>query len=143
VRCHDSVEQIDEILPLIENVERRHRSTPNPWTRALLENMAQIGGVWLVARLGSRVVGCELILQDNGVQMVTSLGLEPGISGVYHLLGYADIRYAIESGAHTLRWGSGAYDAKRRLGFGLESNNHVIYRGLSPATQLLARLASS
>jgi predicted N-acyltransferase len=140
---HDSVENVEEALPLIEDVERRHHSTPNPWTRPMLENLHLVGGAWLTARLDGRIVGCELILEDNRVLMVTSLGLASRTSHVYHLLGYADIRYAIEKGAHMLRWGSGSYDTKRRLGFRLEDNQQVVFSGLSPFSRLAARVVSS
>jgi hypothetical protein len=46
---------------------------------------------------------------------------------VYFVLGYEDIRYAIESRAHTLRWGAGVYDVKERLGFEPEGYNNLIF----------------
>jgi predicted N-acyltransferase len=138
----DSVPDIEEVLPLIRDVEYRHRSSSNPWTRNMLENLELARASWLTVKLNGRIVGCELILEDNGTQMITSLGLMNGISHIYHLLGYADIQYAIESGAHYLRWGSGSYETKQRLGFSLEKNNHVVFRGLNPLTRLMARIIS-
>jgi predicted N-acyltransferase len=140
---HDSVANIEEVLPLIQDVEIRHRSTPNPWTTKILENINLINAVWLTASMDDRIIGCEMVLEDNGTQMVTALGLANSVSHIYHLLGYADIQYAIERGARSLRWGSGSYDTKRRLGFELEYNNHVVFRGLNPLSRLVARMASS
>jgi hypothetical protein len=109
----------------------------------MLENINLINAVWLTASVDGRIAGCELILEDNGTQMVTSLGLASTVSHIYHILGYADIQYAIEKGARFLRWGSGSYDTKRRLGFELEYNNYVVFRGLTPLSRLVARMASA
>jgi hypothetical protein len=46
---------------------------------------------------------------------------------VYFVLGYEDIRYAIEHGARTLRWGSETYEVKERLGFEPEGHNNLIF----------------
>jgi predicted N-acyltransferase len=82
---HDSVVNIEEVLPLIQDVEIRHGSTPNPWTRKMLENINLIHAVWLTASMDNRIMGCELVLEDNGTQMVTSLGLANSVSHIYHL----------------------------------------------------------
>lgn len=139
----ESVSYIEEALALIQDVEIRHRSTPNPWTRNMLKNIDLVNGIWLTASKDEYFVGCELILEDNGTQMVTSLGLANSVSHIYHLLGYADIQIAIEKGVRFLRWGSGAYDTKRRMGFEPEDNNYVVFCGLNPLSRLAARLASS
>ncbi len=139
---HDSVADIEEVLPLIVSVERRHHSTPNPWTRNMLANLKLVNGVWLAARAGGRIVGCETILEDRDTLMVTSLGLADRVSHIYHLLGYADIQYAIERGARFLRWGSGSYDTKRRMGFELENNTEVAFCGLNSVSRFAVRLAS-
>ena len=129
---HDHVPDIASALALIQAVEQRHGSSPNPWTRSMLENIGLVGAVWLTASVNDRLVGCELILEDNGSQMVTAPGLAQEFRHVYFLLGYADIQYAIETGMHTLRWGSGAYEAKRQAGFELEKNNNIVFCGVSP-----------
>jgi predicted N-acyltransferase len=145
IRQQDSAseDEIDAAIPLIREVERRHDASPNPWTRKLLENFKQIGATWLTARINDRIVGCELILEDRGTQMVTSLGLARDVFHVYFLLGYADIQDAIAKGVRTLRWGSGAYEYKQRLGFQLEANNHIIFAGMGPVSRTIARLAGN
>jgi predicted N-acyltransferase len=136
------VPNIDEAVPLIRYVERRHDSTPNPWAVKMLRSMDLVNSTWLTIRSNGRLLGCELVLEDNGAMMVTALGLAEGISDIYHLLGYADIRYAIEKKACRLHWGSGSYETKRRMGFGVEDNNHVNFFGLNPFSRLIARLAA-
>jgi len=122
----ERVTDVKTALRLIRAVERRHRAAPNPWARRMLEEAWRVDGRWLEARLAGRMVGGELILADEGVQLVTALGLAGKVPNVYFLLGYADIRHAIEHGRRALRWGSGAYEVKRRLGFTLEMNNHAL-----------------
>jgi predicted N-acyltransferase len=140
---HDDITNIEPALALIRSVEKHHHSSPNPWARSLLENANRAGAIWLTARLNDRLVGCELILEDNGTQMVTSLGMAKDVPHIYFLLGYADIRYAIEKKKRFLRWGSGAYDAKRRMGFELEHDNNVIFYGNGIIPGLVARIAAS
>jgi predicted Rossmann-fold nucleotide-binding protein len=91
----------------------------------------------VTATIGNRLVGSELVMNDAGVYCVKALGLDYAIPYVYFILGYADIRYAIEKSARILRWGSGVYDTKRRLGFQLESNNYIVFTGGSPSLQRL------
>jgi len=138
---HDSIEEVEEAVTLIRNVEARHHSPPNPWTRALLRLAGQNDGLWLVARQDGRMVGCELILKDRDAHMVTCLGLAADVPHVYHMLGYADIRHAIETDARILRWGSGAHQVKRRLGFEMESNNNAVVIGRGFFTKLAKMIA--
>ena len=83
--------------------------------------------VWIAAEVKDRLVGCELVVGDRDSWRVMALGRVYGYDYVYFVLGYADIRYAIEAGAQVLYWGTCAYDVKRRLGFGLESNHHLTF----------------
>ncbi len=138
---HNDITDIEPALALIQSVERRHRSSPNPWARSILENAKQAGAIWLTARMDDRLIGCELILDDNETHMVTSLGMADDFPHIYFLLGYADIRYAIEKGVRFLRWGSGAFETKRRLGFELEHDNHTVLSGTSRLSQMISRLA--
>jgi predicted N-acyltransferase len=128
---HQKVTRVDEAVALARNVERKHRSAPYPWMRQLFEHAHVANGVWLTAKIGNRLVGSELLLHDRGTWCAKGLGLDYSLSDVYFALGYADIRCVIEEGASVLRWGSGAYDAKERLGFHLESNNHAIFASTS------------
>jgi len=129
---HRTVTDVDGAMALIWNVAKRYRTRPFHWTRRVLENAGMVDAVWLAARVDDRLVGCELVLGDGGTWFVTALGRDYEFDYVYFLLGYEDIRYAIERGATTLRWGSCTYDVKRRLGFRLEGNNYVAFTGRGP-----------
>jgi predicted N-acyltransferase len=131
---------IDAALELIRNVEQRHGALPNPWVYAMLENINLVDGTWLDARIDDRLVGGMLLLEDNGAQIATVPGLADDVSHVYFLLLFASLETAFENKVRLLRWGSGAYEAKRRLGFELEANNFVSVSGTNWLTQRLARI---
>lgn len=135
---HPSVANVDEALALIRAVERKFHAAPNPWTRRLLGNAAHIGGLWQEVRQQGRLVGCGLLLEDNGMMLATALGLAEEVQYAYFLLVYAALQIAIQRQVKFLRLGSGAYDVKRRLGCELETNQHAAVSAHSP---LLGRLA--
>lgn len=137
ITLQPEVADIDRAIALTRNVEKKHRSAPYPWTKSLLESAGMIDAIWVTAMVEDRLVGGELVMNDAGVYCVKALGLDYTVPYVYFILGYADIRYAIEKGARILRWGSGVYDTKRRLGFQLESNNYIVFTGGSPSLQRL------
>jgi predicted N-acyltransferase len=128
-------------LALIRNIELRHGSSPNPWARSLIENAYVMKAAWLTAWLKDRLIGCELILVDNGTQMVTALGMANEFPHIYFILGYEDIRYAIEHKVEYLNWGSGAFEAKHRLGFELQDDNQVLFCGIGWIPGIFTRLA--
>ena len=132
---------VDTALTLIRNVERKHASPPNPWMRGLLENIEMANGSWLEAHIGDRLVGCGLIFEDNGAQMTTALGLAENESYVYFLLVYASLEAAFEKKVLWLRWGSGAYEVKKKFGFELERDNFVTICGTNRLTNLISQLA--
>jgi predicted N-acyltransferase len=136
---HDTVSDIETALALIQEVDIRHNSSSSPWIRNMLENIGLAGGVWLTASVGDRLVGCELILEDCDTLMVTAFGLAQEFRHVYFLLGYADIQYAIEEGVRALRWGSGVFEVKQRLGFSLEDNNYLVFAATNPSLQLMGQ----
>jgi hypothetical protein len=111
--------------------------------RGAFEHAAMVDAVWLTAEVEGRVVGCELMLRDEDVWLVTGLGLDYSIDYAYFLLGYADIECAIEKGARVLRWGSLTYEVKRRLGFELESNDWIVFCGRGALLQRLGRWLAS
>jgi hypothetical protein len=74
--------------------------------------------------------------------MTTALGLAENETYVYFLLVYASLDAAFEKRARLLRWGTGAYEVKQRLGFALESDNFVALAGTNYLTNLISRLAS-
>lgn len=142
VMSHRTVPDVDSAMVLIRNVEHRHDNVHNPWTRSLLENLASIGGTWLEARIGERIVGGGVLLEDNCAQMTTAIGLAEEIPYVYFLLVYASLEIAFKKRVRLLRWGSGAYDVKRQLGFTLEHNNHTAVVGANFWTRQISRAFS-
>lgn len=130
----------EEALALIRNVEARHGAAPSPWAKSLLEHLPEVDGSFLEARIGGRLVGCGALLYDGEAQLATALGLAEETPYVYFALVYASLQEACERRVRLLRWGSGAYEVKRRLGFRLETNNHTVLTGIGPAASWIARL---
>ncbi len=123
---HKSVPDMDAALSLVRNVSIWHGSAPNPWTRGLLENFSMIDGTWFELRKEGKLMGCGAVVRDNRFQLATALGLEDDVPGGYFLLLYAALQDAIENKVRLVRFGSGAYDVKRRLGLHLEDTNHAM-----------------
>ncbi|MDI6770520.1 MAG: GNAT family N-acetyltransferase [Anaerolineales bacterium] len=140
VTKRQSVPDMDTALALVRNLEKKHNSASNPWARGMLENIKAADGAFLEARIGERLVGCVLIFEDNRVQMIAAMGLAGDVPGVYFQLIYASLQAAFERKVRLLRWGSGAYDVKRRLGFELDQNNYVVFYGRNPIYTLLGQL---
>ena len=139
---HKVVHDIDAALTLIRAVEDRYSSAHNPWMRGMLENIEMMDGTWLEARIDQRLVGCGLILDDQGAQMTTALGLAEDVPYVYFLLVYASLEAAFAKQVKVLRWGTGAYEVKQRLGFEMEPNNFSVVVGTNPLTRWLARMVA-
>jgi predicted N-acyltransferase len=123
---HKTVSEIDHALELIRNVSIWHGSAPNPWMRGLLENFSMIDGTWLELRKEGKLVGCGAVVRDNQFQFATALGLEDDVPGGYFYLLYTALQEAFEHKIRLVRFGTGAYDVKRRLGFHLEDTNHAM-----------------
>ncbi len=123
---HTSVSEIDAALELVRNVSIWHGSAPNPWMRGLLENFSMIDGTWLELRKEGKLVGCGAVVRDNQFQLATALGLEDDVPGGYFYLLYAALQEAFKHKVRLVRFGTGAYDVKRRLGFHLEDTNHAM-----------------
>jgi predicted N-acyltransferase len=136
---YPAVADLDRAMELHRLVNRRHKAPTADWMRQAMASTEMVDAVWLAAEKGEQLVGCELMLGDRGSWLVTGLGLDPGTRNVYFVLGYEDIRYAIERGAHTLRWGSGIYDVKERLGFEPEAYNNLIFASHWACLQDLGR----
>ena len=140
---HKTVPDVETALKLIENVSIWHGSAPNPWTRNLLENFSKMeDGTWLELRKEGQLVGCGAVLRDNKFQLTSSLGLEDDVPGGYFLLLYAALEDAFEHKAKLVRFGSGAYDVKRRLGFRLENTNHAMITMAGIMARAAKRLVS-
>jgi predicted N-acyltransferase len=129
VRCHSTVKDVDAALALHQKVNKRFGARTEPWMRGAMENAGMVDSLWLTAEVDGRLVGCELMLSDRDGWLVTGLGLDYSVDYVYFLLGYEDIRLAIERGARVLRWGSETYQVKQRLGFQIESNIYATFSG--------------
>ncbi len=123
---HKTISDIERSLKLIRNVSIWHGAAPNPWMQGLLENFSILDGTWLEIRKEQKLVGCGAIIRDNKFQLVTALGLEDDVPGGYFLLLYTALQEAFENNIRLIRFGSGAYDVKRRLGFHLEDTNHAM-----------------
>ena len=133
---HASVSDIDTALRLIHNVSIWHGSAPNPWMRGLLENLSMIDATWLELHKDGKLVGCGAVMRDNKFQLATAIGLEDDVPGGYFYLLYSALQEAFAHNVRLVRFGTGAYDIKRRLGFHLEDTNHaiVLFAGLPAAT---------
>jgi hypothetical protein len=123
---HKTISDVDRALKLIRNVSIWHGSAPNPWMRGLLENFSMIDGTWLEIHKEDQLVGCGAVVRDNKFQLALALGLEDDVPGGYFLLLYSALKEAFEHKVRLVRFGSGAYDVKRRLGFHLEDTNHAM-----------------
>lgn len=138
-----SIIEIDYALDLIRQVEERHGSPPNPWARAMLEHLSMVDGTFLEAKIDDRLVGCGLLFEDRQTQLTSALGLAKDIPFVYFQLLYASLQIALAHKIKTLRWGSGAYDVKKQLGFDLELNNFVLLHGRHPILNTLLKLVKN
>jgi len=123
---HRTISDVDAALKLIKNVSIWHGSAPNPWMRGMLENFSMVDGTWLEIQKDGKLAGCGAVVRDNQFQLATGLGLEDDVPGGYFLLLYAALQEAFEHNVRLVRFGSGAYDVKRRLGFHLEDTNHIM-----------------
>jgi predicted N-acyltransferase len=139
IKHHRTVTDVDQAMILHKNVNRRYKSPDEPWMRGALEHAGMVDAVWLTAEREGQVVGCELMLGDGGDWFVTGIGLDYSTEYAYFLLGYEDIRYAIEHGARVLRWGTETYDVKRRLGFEPEDSNNLVFTSRGALLQRLGR----
>lgn len=139
---HRSISDVDRALKLIRNVSIWHGSAPNPWMRGLLENFSMIDGTWLELHKEGQLVGCGAVVRDNKFQLATALGLEDDVPGGYFLLLYTALQEAFEHKIRLVRFGSGAYDVKRRLGFHLEDTNHAMVTMAGITSRLMKKIAN-
>lgn len=140
---HTAISDIDRALRLIRNVSIWHGSAPNPWMRGLLENFALIDGTWLEIHKEGKLVGCGAVVRDNKFQLATALGLEDDVPGGYFLLLYTALQEAFEHNVRLVRFGTGAYDVKRRLGFHLEDTNHAMVTMAGITARAVKQLAKT
>ncbi len=139
---HTNLQHVNvaEALVLIRTVEHRFQSAENPWAHGMLEHFEMLqGATFLTATIGDRLVGCGLIVEDNGAQTSTILGLVEDVNYVYLMLVYESIKIAFDHHLHLVRLGTGAYDVKQHLGFTLENNNLVLFSAANPLLQKTAQ----
>ena len=94
--------------------------------RGLLENLSMIDSTWIELHKDGKLAGCAAVLRDNQFQLVTAIGLEDDVPGGYFLLLYTALQEAFEHHIRLVRFGTGSYDVKRRLGLHLEDTNHAM-----------------
>ena len=142
---HKTISDIEKSLRLIRNVSIWQGSAPNPWMGGLLENFSMLDGTWLEIHKDNELVGCAAVVRDNKFQLATGIGLEDDVPGGYFLLLYTALQEAFEHKVRLVRFGSGAYDVKRRLGFHLEDTNHamVTMAGITAPLQSAKKLAKT
>jgi hypothetical protein len=141
VRC-ECASQVEDCLALIRRVEAKYQSPPNPWIGRMIANMQMVPSTFLEARIGAELVGCELILYDNGAQLPTGLGHSEAAVYDYLEMLYTNLEDAMEKGCRLLRWGSGSEEIKRHLGFEPEYTNHVVAGGIGWLAASLTHLAA-
>jgi hypothetical protein len=105
----------------------------------MLEKMEMVNGMFMTATIGKRLVGCGLLLEDSSSQMTCLLGLADNVPYTYLMLVYESLKIALEHKVRFLRWGSGAYDIKKRLGFSMEDNGALAFSISNPILQNFIR----
>jgi len=138
---HKTVSDINAAMKLVNDVSIWHGSAPNPWTRKLLENFSMTDGTWFEIHKDGELVGCIAVIRDNKFQITTSLGLADDVPGGYFLLHYSALQEAFEHKIRLVRFGRGAYDVKRRMGFHLEDTNHAMISMASMMSRAIKRLS--
>lgn len=138
-----TIENLHDALELIRQVEARHGTPPNPWARAMLEHLSMVDGIFLEAKIADRLAGCGLVFEDEQIQLTALLGLAKDVPFVYFQLLYASLQIALEHRVKALRWGSGAYQVKKQLGFDLEPNNFLLLHGRGPLLNAFMKLVKN
>lgn len=139
---HKTVSDVNTAMKMINDVSIWHGSAPNPWTRNMLENFSMVDGTWLEIHKDEKLVGCGAVLRDNKFQIATALGLEDDVPGGYSLLLYSALQEAFEHKIRLVRFGTSAYDVKRRMGFHLEDTNHAMISMASTMARAMQRLSA-
>ena len=84
----------------------------------------------------------QVMTQIKLSQLALALGLEDDVPGGYFLLLYSALKEAFEHQVRLVRFGSGAYDVKRRLGFHLEDTNHAMVSMAGITTRAVKKLVA-
>ncbi len=129
--------------PITVSEPGTYMSAPNPWMRGFLENFSMIDGTWIEIHKEGKLAGCGAVVRDNHFQLATGLGLEDDVPGGYFLLLYTALQEAFEHNVRLVRFGTGAYDVKRRLGLHLEDTNHAMVTMAGFSSRAAKRKAES
>lgn len=135
-------DDVHVLLPLIRNMERRHGSPSNPWAGNMLRSMEMVGGILLTVTADGKVVGCGLLLEDNNAQLTSALGRYKDLPYVYLMLVYEGVKVALDRHVKLLRWGSGAYELKQKLGFKAEDNGVSAFTPIHPFIRKIMKYLS-
>lgn len=139
VRREEQVSAPEKALPLMRNVERHHRSAPNPWAPAMLENAGMVDATWHTAAARGRLAGCLITYKDQGSGLLGPIGLDYDVPYAYFQLVYDAIGKAIEDRCDTIWGGTGAYPFKQSLGFELTTNTWAVFAGRHRSLQNAGR----
>jgi len=110
-----------------------------------LPMLAENSAIWVTAHRNGEMVGCELLLHDsiNHVCKPVLYGRSYDVEFVYFYMCYEDIRYAIEElRVQTIIYDTEAYDFKRRMGFEIDSRNHLVLHPVSRIERALTGVLS-
>lgn len=125
VTRHRTVPNLDEAERIYRTFEAVKGSTRIPWMRAVLQNLEMANGTWLATHVGGQLVGCAATVEDCGAQFGIAIGFDRNIPYVYFALLYEAIRLGFEHGLHSLYWGTGTYEVKKRLGCSTFENDSL------------------
>jgi len=127
-------------LELAGNTVRKHGGRLPANLGPGFTHLEKVQAHWLVARVGDRVVGFDLLVGDRGTWLIKAAGSTYEVDGQYFLLTEEDIRLAIDLGADRLLGGTHLYEAKHRLGFEMQDNGYVQAAGMGPSFSWFLRL---
>jgi predicted N-acyltransferase len=139
ISLHDRVPDVQEALPLFDNLFDKYGLADRSRMRAQLQNVELVDRDWIEARQEGKLVGCILVLGDERAANVRHVGRTYEIENLYFLLVDEAIRRSIEKGVKHLRAGSKVYGAKQRRGFMIEEGGHTVFKTRLPLLNLAAK----
>jgi predicted N-acyltransferase len=125
VTRHRTVPNLDEAERLYRTFEASKGSTRIPWVRAVLQNLEMANGTWLATHVRGQLVGWAATVEDCHAQYGIAIGFDRNIPYVYFALLCEAIRLGFEHGLHSLYWGNGTYEVKKRLGCSTFENDSL------------------
>lgn len=125
---------VEEIVRLLRIKLKRYKvKLDAQWARDIvraLSTLPEPNAMWVVACRDEKMVGCELLLNDDQSHVCKPVlyGRDYDVEYVYFPMCYEDIRYSIENlHAKTIIYDTEAYDFKRRMGFGPDRRNSLVF----------------